>query len=474
MDSCRAPIPGTFSTLIAGCGLKVWSSYPGGLNGTLTFWVDNIKLHARVGPIVLPTLDGPQRVAAPGLWLGCPGPNGGGSRQGVYTIYNQVPWYQVATPQNPVSYSLTITNYPQPAGFQTHMFISSDPASGTSALDWNGTNVIFVRIMNNANGSGYANVWFKTNAPYAYSNMIYADNIHHLVTNLNSTTVAGKWTLQFTGDTAGTLIAPDNSSTNFVIPAEAAALFPTAYAVFGIQGNDNNYAGQGVTVSKIEFKNSTYGDVSDTFETLPLNSLLWGIAAGNANGVQVVPSGVWVSWTLPALGYDLLAAATINTPLDGWTAGLITNAPAVPPFNFAERGRIVVPWASLPGTSQNYFRLSHAPDFTKLQLLMPGESNAPMTPTGKTGTPVAQKVGVPFNVTVNACDDYWQVVPSTDVVNLTSSDLGAILPAADALVAGTKAFAVTLSASGVATITVVDLSDGSKTANTGAMTQVNP
>src|SRR6185503_15214833 len=100
--------------------------------------------------------------------------------------------------------------------------------------------------------------------------------------------------------------------------------------------------------------------------------------------------------------------------------------------------------------------------------------NAPMTPTGKTGTALAQKVGVPFNITVNACDDYWQVVDSTDMVNVTSSDMGAILPAADSLVAGTKSFSVTLSTSGVATISVVDFTDGTRSSNTGTTITVNP
>jgi hypothetical protein len=473
------PIPGTFSTLIAGCGLKVWSSYAGGLNGTTIFWVDNLKLKARIGPVVLPSLHAPKKAAAAGLWIGEPAPGGGGTRQNVYTASTLVPWYQVATPLTPVSYSMTIAAYPGNSGFQTHLFIVGDPASGTSAIDWNGTNVLYLRIMNNADGSGYANVWFKTNTPSAYSNavshtaMIYADNEHHLVTNLNSATVTGKWTLSFTSDTAGTLTAPDNSSTNFVFPADAAAFFPSPYAVFGIQGNNDAAGGQGVTFSKLEIKNPNFGDVSDTFASPPLNNSVWGIAAGNAAGIQVVPAGLWVSWTLPAAGYDLLAAPAVNAPSESWTSGLITNAVAGA-FNFAEAGRIVVPWSSLPDPNRFYLRLAHAPVFARLQVLMPGETSAPMTPTGKAGTPIAQKVGVPFNVVINACDDYWQKVDSSDVAYLTSNDPAASLPPSDFMVNGTITFSVTLGTAGSATISVSDLTDGSKAANTGTATQVNP
>jgi hypothetical protein len=42
--------------------------------------------------------------------------------------------------------------------------------------------------------------------------------------------------------------------------------------------------------------------------------------------------------------------------------------------------------------------------FAKLQLLLPGETAAPGTPTGKTGTPVAQTAGTQFTVTVSAVD----------------------------------------------------------------------
>jgi len=40
--------------------------------------------------------------------------------------------------------------------------------------------------------------------------------------------------------------------------------------------------------------------------------------------------------------------------------------------------------------------------FAKLQVLVPGESAAPGTVNGKTGTPTAQTAGTAFTVTVNA------------------------------------------------------------------------
>src|SRR3989454_5079061 len=104
--------------------------------------------------------------------------------------------------------------------------------------------------------------------------------------------------------------------------------------------------------------------------------------------------------------------------------------------------------------------------FTKLQLLVPGETAAPGTPSGKTGTPTAQTATTPFTVTVNAVDPNWNVVSSTDTVGITSSNGGATLPGNAALVAGTKAFSVTLSTAGNWTVTASDITTPAMTANT--------
>ena len=106
--------------------------------------------------------------------------------------------------------------------------------------------------------------------------------------------------------------------------------------------------------------------------------------------------------------------------------------------------------------------------FTKLQVLVPGETAAPGTASGKTGTPSTEGVGTPFTVVVNAVDANWNVVSSTHTVGITSSDPAATLPSRAALVAGTKTFSVTLNTVGSRTVTATDISDGTKTASTSA------
>ena len=111
--------------------------------------------------------------------------------------------------------------------------------------------------------------------------------------------------------------------------------------------------------------------------------------------------------------------------------------------------------------------------FVKLQVLVPGETAAPRTASGKTGTPTAQTAGTPFTVTVNAVDANWNVMSSTHTVGITSSDANATLPANAALAAGTRTFSVTLKTAGSRTVTATDITDGTKTANTSPAITVN-
>ena len=99
--------------------------------------------------------------------------------------------------------------------------------------------------------------------------------------------------------------------------------------------------------------------------------------------------------------------------------------------------------------------------YSRLQVLLPGETAAPGTSSGKTGSANAQTVGVPFNVTVRATDDQWATVATnTNVVELSSSDGSATLPGPTSLQAGQRTFSVTLNAAGTFSILAHDQTDG--------------
>lgn len=112
--------------------------------------------------------------------------------------------------------------------------------------------------------------------------------------------------------------------------------------------------------------------------------------------------------------------------------------------------------------------------FSKLQLLLPGETAAPNTTTGKTGTPIAQTAGTSFPITVNAVDVNWNIInTATDVVRITSTDANAILPANAALVGGTQTFTFTFKTAGSKSITASDVTNTTRTANTSPSVTVN-
>src|SRR5207249_8684434 len=104
--------------------------------------------------------------------------------------------------------------------------------------------------------------------------------------------------------------------------------------------------------------------------------------------------------------------------------------------------------------------------FTKLQLLVPSETAAPATPSGKSGSPTARTAGSPFNVTVNAVDDFWNVVNTNDTVAIASSDSNATLGTPASLLAGTQTFSVTLKTAGSATVSASDTTNPSISADT--------
>ena len=99
--------------------------------------------------------------------------------------------------------------------------------------------------------------------------------------------------------------------------------------------------------------------------------------------------------------------------------------------------------------------------YSRLQVLLPGETAAPGTVSGKTGSPTAQTVGVPFTITVRACDNTWTTVTTvTNQIQILSSDASATLPTPKLLSSGVTTFQVTFNAGGTFTVFAHDQTDG--------------
>ena len=124
------------------------------------------------------------------------------------------------------------------------------------------------------------------------------------------------------------------------------------------------------------------------------------------------------------------------------------------------------------GTSNNF--VVNPGTVARLQVLLPGQSAAGGTATGFTGTPTDQQAGTNFNLTVRACDAFWNRVPGiTHTVALSSTDAFAGMPATINLVNGELVLPIRLFRSGIQTITATDVTDPSITAHTSSGVRVN-
>lgn len=131
--------------------------------------------------------------------------------------------------------------------------------------------------------------------------------------------------------------------------------------------------------------------------------------------------------------------------------------------------------SGLSGSPVTFTATGTAGNATKLQVLLPGETAAPGTVSGKTGAPTAQTAGSAVTVTVNAVDANWNVVTTaTPTIAITSSDTNASLPSNAALTAGTNTFSVTFKTAGSRTVTATDQApSGALTASTSTAVTVN-
>lgn len=381
--------------------------------------------------------------------------------------------------QTDLTYALTIKSFPDPVtypAYQAHIFLTTG-AGNSSGLDYNDPNVIFLDIKANADGSANGVFRFKTNQPNGNS-MIYGAGT---LGSAASATILGTWSLTFNQDTNITVTAPDGNTFVTNITADAAALFAEPLnVVFGAQPNNPGNVGQAVVLANASITNagSATSVVSDNFlDDTTLDTGTWMPLAAAPNTVllfPVDPGQKLVKWSLPDTGFGLQVTTNLSDP-NSWvtlTGNEATGAPLIL-FTTAGLRAALVPSAAL-GPNQNFFRL-FTRSFTKLQVLMLGESAAPGTPTGKSGTPDPQTVGVPFNVTINAVDANWNLaVTADDIVNITSSDGTATLPADAVLGGGTATVSVTFNTAGNFSVTATDVTDATKTANTGSLTTVNP
>ena len=334
-------------TNIVGIWLKMWtgSDLNNSLNtGNAVFWVDNIRLSAKAtnAPAIPPPNMSIQK-ARPGLRLFASAAGAQYQRQGIRTLASTYSWVNAL---DPVTYSITISEHPGVAGFQTHIFlVPGSPAATDTSPDYSQPNVVFLDIQANANGA-FANFRYKTNEPNG-NGFLYSGGT---IAGIGSSTVLGTWSMRFSPDSTITVTSPSGGTTNFMMPADAVAFFGgPLHAYFGIQPNQPANIGLAATIGRAQISGFEDASIDDGFTASTIDATKWQVVAQDAAGV--IPVGqdalFWLTWTVPDVGYTLQSSETLS---GGWGPLSLTAV------QLGNRKRILAYPSNLPnGAAGNYF-----------------------------------------------------------------------------------------------------------------------
>ncbi len=305
-----------------------YSSHP--LNGTNILWVDNVKF---VGPATF-TLPPPPvlsiQKAVPGLRMFAGSTANTYDRVELATIDQSQSWIGGSYPK---SYSFTLLDYPANIN-QTMIFLVPVNTSGQANMgnvsgsvneyiEFQATNAFWLNIQPYGTGGATASIEWKTNLANANPNQIQVV--------LTNSTAVGTWTLTFNSASQGTVTAPGGMQGAFTITNGTVAtdFANPLVAYFGLQPNTSAGIGQYEDWASISVSGVAGVNENDNFTTdTSFNSGLWNIntlTVALNTCVQLVTTNTpyWVSWTLPAVNYDLgtatnvLASVTLNAP-NGW------------------------------------------------------------------------------------------------------------------------------------------------------------
>ncbi|MGA2245229.1 MAG: hypothetical protein ABSH48_09535 [Verrucomicrobiota bacterium] len=464
------PINLTFPNLSAVPGLAFridnYSSY---IDFPFTNYIDDLELHLSPVKIPPPTMTDSLSKPIEGLNEIATSPGSG-------SIYNR---YQVVTvddtgytfvDNSSVTYSWKILSFPTntAANFQQHFFIvNGAPGQYDQAADYNLADCIFITVQQQTNGTAVMDFRYKTNEPAGNGMLFNGTSPTNTASNPNGWPIQpfcslnpavgplGTWSVTFANTTNVTLTAPDGTTTNFVLDAASAALFADPVTLI-LGGQPNNVNGDGQAVVYGSFSaTGCASPYSENFATEDeLNTNFWKDLSSDTNGDVFVPPGsaYWLSWTIPDAGFSLQDATSINAA---------TNWADISPLTIQNNGKrqALLAQSELPAGNTAFFRLIER-TFTQLQVLMPGETNAPNTPTGKIGTPTAAAVNSEVDVVINAVDSTFHILGSGDSLALTTTDNTATITTPNpTLVGGTVTVPFYFGQAGSFTVTATDTTE---------------
>jgi len=288
----------------------------GGTAYTNTFacWVDNLVFTAP--PSVHTNQPQLAITKAPpaGLTCMCSQPAGTWQRQMITTVQNNYSWNTASATSNTTTYSMTIANAPGVAypSFASQMFLVPQLGMAGSpiddSIDWDSSNVVSLAISVNPDHSANGQFQYKVNNAANW-------NAALSIAFPCAAGPVGTWSLVFNNNTNVTLRAPDNTFTNFTIPASDASFFqdPLFFYV-GTQPNNNANIGQSSTFSRVQITGAA-GSINDNFVSAGtpghpylLDTNTWALNTADSKGVFITPPDAkyWVAWPLPDYGFTNL------------------------------------------------------------------------------------------------------------------------------------------------------------------------
>jgi len=244
------------------------------------------------------------------------------NQEGFSTVDPNQSWVGVATPANPVSYSITFADFDTVNNYTLYAQFAQNANPGDAFGVYNAPNALAWQITYQNSGFTTA-VNYKVNSPQA------GQNINVLSLTTTSTNGRGTWTLTFTNDTDGTVTAPDGTSGSFSLDPSVTPNFENPLVIdFGTAPNNAAGYGQWITYSKIAITNVVDGNEYDDF-TMDngLNTSLWNpgfsynaAGANNAGSVFQVSTNTsyWVNWMVPDDGYALATKASLKGGTNVW------------------------------------------------------------------------------------------------------------------------------------------------------------
>jgi hypothetical protein len=419
-----------------------YSELNGNYNGA--FWIDNLILVGNPTVAAPPTLAPPVKaVAGLNIINATEGNSFYDRNEVVATSTSGLSW--VGNPG--ATYSFTLAGYPKvPVGSysgEAYMFLVPNSINEDNAPDYNESNCLVLEIQTPDNVRGAASLSYKTNMPNGEppgaNQVVY----------VTSSNLLGTYSLTFTGNDAGYITTPDGTTGAFSLPAGTGATYfaengsePYDFLIYiGGQADQASAMDQAVVYGSFTASNvPSASSVNETFIGEPA-LVNWSSApTHDAAGVLLVPTNAvyWIDWSLPAGGFTLEDSSTLATN------AIWNNVSTFTPIPLYESNAQLIAQSDLASlTNAGYFRLVKRV-YTQLQVLLPGQTNAPNTVLGYTGSPTPVSLSTldgQETITVLAVDANWNpVAVSGDSIQITSSDGAAILPRNAGLVNGSVTF----------------------------------